>query len=312
MDTGSPKPTAATEDPFRYGWRDVPRKLPDGGVEIDRVPLTLEDVLHPQEGDKIMENTQHERDCRYLADVFSTREFGPPHFAITHDLRVDWGVEGIRGHSPDVGVFVRLNRPLPEGTATLEVKDYKARPVLIVEVVSPSTRVNDVATKFSHYHTVGVPFYVIIDQEKEDGPRVLRAFRRAREAYVEVPLDPEGQVMLPRLDLRLGLADDRVVCFDALTGEELGDYQRITRALEEADRRFEQQTQELEDQILARQQAERDGRNYQQEADRQRQARELAERQARDLDEKASQRIRELEALLRSLQHSGGDPHAAS
>ena len=41
----------ADQPEFPYGWREVQRALPDGSVEFDRIPLTLEDVLHPQEGD---------------------------------------------------------------------------------------------------------------------------------------------------------------------------------------------------------------------------------------------------------------------
>jgi hypothetical protein len=36
---------------FEYGWRDVPRTLPNGRVEWEQIPLTLEDVLHLQYGD---------------------------------------------------------------------------------------------------------------------------------------------------------------------------------------------------------------------------------------------------------------------
>ena len=54
------------EDPFYYGWRYVERKLPDGSTEWEQVPLTLEDVLHPEEGDCIVNNTAHDDTLRYL------------------------------------------------------------------------------------------------------------------------------------------------------------------------------------------------------------------------------------------------------
>src|SRR5436305_10133476 len=95
---------------FPYGWRYVKRSGPEGSEDWEQVPLTLEDVLHPQEGDVIPENSLHESDCRYLADVFSTRPLGPPQTKVTRDLLVHWGVEGVRNHSPDVGVFVGLKR----------------------------------------------------------------------------------------------------------------------------------------------------------------------------------------------------------
>jgi len=46
-------PIAPTRVPFRYGWRFVPRPTPDDPRHLEQVPLTLEDVLHPEAGDFI-------------------------------------------------------------------------------------------------------------------------------------------------------------------------------------------------------------------------------------------------------------------
>src|SRR5262245_44098553 len=63
------RPPTLEEDPSRYGWRYVPARRPDGTVDLDHVPLTLEDVLHPQEGDFIVNNYGHHEDCEYLYAV---------------------------------------------------------------------------------------------------------------------------------------------------------------------------------------------------------------------------------------------------
>ena len=52
-------PEPQGEDPFRYGWRTVRRPGPNGQEVWEDVPLTLEDVLHPQEGDTISERRRH-------------------------------------------------------------------------------------------------------------------------------------------------------------------------------------------------------------------------------------------------------------
>jgi Uma2 family endonuclease len=302
-----PTPTV-TEDPFRYGWRDVYSAGPDGQEAHERVPLTLEDVLHPQEGDVIFQNEVHASDCRYLANVFSTRPIGPPHAVVTEDKGIQWGVEGIRHHSPDIGVFVGLSREPERGSAMLELAELQGRCVLVIEVVSPSTRVNDVVTKIDHYYRVGVPLYVIIDQVKEDGPRALRAYRHGPKHFLPVELDGQGRLLLPLLGLRLGLREGRVVCFDGQTGQELGDYSQVVRELQEKDQKIEDQDRAIEEQVLARQEADRRTRDalkeadqhkkeadrHKQEADRQRQAREQAD-----------ERLRELEALVRTLQQGG-------
>ncbi|MGB9751843.1 MAG: Uma2 family endonuclease, partial [Roseiflexus castenholzii] len=46
MTTASTKPVPAAdapaEDPFRYGWRFVPRPTPDDPHHLEQAPLTLE------------------------------------------------------------------------------------------------------------------------------------------------------------------------------------------------------------------------------------------------------------------------------
>ena len=51
---------------FDYGYREVREKLPDGRCRWKRVPLTLEDVLHPRFGDVHMLGDPHSDDCSYL------------------------------------------------------------------------------------------------------------------------------------------------------------------------------------------------------------------------------------------------------
>src|SRR2546430_10454076 len=51
MTTIAPAPapsSAETDDPYRYGWRYIQHDLPDGNFVVEQVPLTLEDVLHPE------------------------------------------------------------------------------------------------------------------------------------------------------------------------------------------------------------------------------------------------------------------------
>ena len=58
---------------FRYGYREVRKKLPTGRIAWERVPLTLEDVLHPQFGDVHVLSDPHTDDCTYLRDVLKDR-----------------------------------------------------------------------------------------------------------------------------------------------------------------------------------------------------------------------------------------------
>jgi colicin import membrane protein len=287
--TSSSTPTLPPEDDaFRYGWRPV---LSADGTETDRIPLTLEDVLHPQEEDIIPERPIHALERGYLTDVLRSRPLSPPYYAVLTDTLVDWGVPGMRAHSPDVSVFVGLREPLDLEVGTFALRPSGARCVLVTEIVSPHTRSNDVVNKMVHYYRARLPLYVVLDRIHEGGPVALRGYRRGRKTYEPLPLQ-DDRLRLETLDLVLGIRDNRLVCFDA-EGHELGDYVRVARELDEADRKIREQEQALEEAIQAREKEKR-GRLA-----AQRKTREAKRAQAAALD-----RIRELERLLR--ERNGG------
>ena len=58
----------AALDPFRIGYRYVRSVGPDGRENSVMVPLTEEDFLHPQEGDRFMTNELHMETMTYLRD----------------------------------------------------------------------------------------------------------------------------------------------------------------------------------------------------------------------------------------------------
>jgi hypothetical protein len=325
------KPTvtpSSQQEEFPYGWRYVKR-----GDTFDQVPLTLEDVLHPQEDDFIAGNTLHDKDCNYLKYVFESRPLAPPVGLVSHDLIINWGVPGIGNHCPDLAVFVGLSHD-PGQIGTLDLASLGGRCELVVEVVSPSTRNNDVVHKYDHYYRVGIPLYFIIDQKEEDGPRSVHAYRHTPTGYVEDPADDQGRVALPPLGLLLGLRDNRAVCFDAATGKERRDYTRLDQDCERLEdltvqqreaalQQKEEADRAITEQVDARQAAERLAAEAQRrEAEAQRreaEARKEAERSAKEIErvskeaqrarESADQRIRELEEALRRSQSGGtGQP----
>jgi Uma2 family endonuclease len=283
-----PPSPPADANPFRYGWRYVRRIAADGREVLDEIPLTLEDVLHPQEDDVIPERPIHQEDRTYLSDTLRTRL---PRLAGRHllaDCLVDCGVPGQQNTSPDISLFADVARLPPPERGTFRLVESGGRPVLVIELVSPDTRTNDVDRRPEEYYRAGVPLYVIVDQQREAGPRTLRPYRHTPSGYEPIPLDEQKTILLEPLQLRLGLRDNRVVCYDSVTGDALGDYsqEHEARLVAEAQQRLEMkarlaaeagQRQELE----ARLTAERD-------------ARAKAEALAA-----AEQRLRELEAELR-------------
>jgi len=316
-------PPSSPEDPFRYGWRYVKLVLPDGRVELDQVPLTLENTLHPEEEDEIPVCPLHKKECGYLANVLRAIPLAEAGWFVTADLRIDWGVAGIRPHSPDIAVFVGLRDPIELHAGTFHLSDSGGRCVLVIEVVSLDRRDNDVVHKFNHYHRVGIPLYLIVDQEQERGPQTLRPYRWRPEGYEAIPLDAQGRWYMEAWNFYLFLRGEQLIFQDAETGKELGNYSTVSRQLEQADRKLqenetvmEQLVEQRHAEIRAREAAEQQIREQaqareaaEQQIREQTEAREAAERQARDqaqAREAAETRIRELEERLRQM--LGGQP----
>jgi Uma2 family endonuclease len=231
----TPSSAECGRDPFRFGWRWVKPASANGtSGEPECVPLTPDDLLHPQEGDQIPENTIQERDRTYLASVLRLRLRDRPRIRVLSDCLVNWGVPGLGNHSPDVSVFDRLRNPEWEG-GMFRVARQGARPMLVIEIVSPDdsdrkVRDNDVITKVNHYYRAGVPLYAIIDQAEEGGPRSLLGYRRGRSKYARMQLDEQGRLPLKPVGLLLGLRDNVAVCWDAQTGEEILDLTGMAQA----------------------------------------------------------------------------------
>ena len=152
-----------------YGWRLVTQTGPDGRLIYTEIPLTLEDVLHPQEGDVIPENTQHDAERNYLAGVARARVAGRGDALVLSDCLIDWGVPGVRPLAPDLAPVFGVVDP-GRNRGTFRVVEEGAAPCLVVEIVSPRTRENDVVHKLALYHRARVPWYFLVDQEEEDGP----------------------------------------------------------------------------------------------------------------------------------------------
>jgi colicin import membrane protein len=291
----SPVPVPGSEaDPFRYGWRYVPVKQPDGRVELEQVPLTLEDLLFPEEGDFAVQYPSHTKDCSYLRQVFETRLAGDPEALVLADCRVDWNLPGVRPLGPDVAVFLGVPSDFDRGT--LGVAEDAAAPVLVVEVTSPDTRKNDFGIKKDYYHRAGVPLYVIVDARPgPEGRRVeLLGFHHAPEGYDSMPLDDQERLWLEPFNLWLAIANARVVCIDGETGEPIGDYGEQVQARIEAETRSaaaEARSAEVEARIAAEVQARTEA-----------EARAEAEAQARA---ELEARLREMEAELRRSRGEG-------
>ena len=242
MTTATPQPVPLTDadaDPFRYGWRLVPRPTPDNPSHLEQVPLTLDDVLHPEVGDFIVHSDLHETDRMYLTAVLRARLEASGAAIVLSDVRIAWDLPDLRAHGPDVMVIpgVRKRR----NWSTFDAAVERARPALIIEIVSPDARENDVVIKVDHYARAGVAQYVIVDDTGRGGVRRLRLldYRLEGTAYRLQAPDADGRVHLAIADVWLGIRRDHVVCYDA-AGREIGDYVTVVRQAAKAEARAKQ------------------------------------------------------------------------
>ncbi|MEJ5346389.1 MAG: Uma2 family endonuclease [Chloroflexus sp.] len=266
-------PSAPADDPFRYGWRFVHRPTPDDPHHLEQVPLTLEDVLHPEVGDFIVHSIRHETDQRYLTDVLQARLERTGAAIVMSDIRIAWDVPGLRPHSPDVMVIPGITKR--ENWSTFDVAQEGQRPALIIEITSPETREIDLVRKVEHYARAGVAQYVIVDYLTRKEPFRLRLldYRLVGERYVLHPQDEHGRVYLAIARLWLGIADNHVVCYNE-RGEVMGNY---TAMMDLAEAAQAQARREAE----ARAAAEERARLAEEQARREAEARAAAEEQAR-------------------------------
>lgn len=259
--TGTSRVPTTTRDPFFYGWRYVEQEGPSGGKHLAQVPLSRQDVLHPREGDFIVNTEAHHRDREYLKAALRLAINGRAGWQVLGDMRVDWGVEGVRAHGPDLVVFEGVNQAWDLRQGTFRVADFPARPVLVIEVTSPSTRTVDMNEKVVEYHRAGVPFYLIVDHEPtdEDSGRLavgLIAYRSIPEGYVRVADDEKCGVLLPLIGLRVVVEGDRVVAFNP-DGSRVPEVPEMGRGMKQLAEKLEEVQALAEEAITARKDSDR-------------------------------------------------------
>ena len=126
--------TSKEKDLYRYGWREIPHTLPDGQKIYERIPLTLEDIIHPQVGDFRMQSAEHEEISTYLRALLRERFANDPTTIVLGDVLVDWATDEMRGHGPDVAIIFNVRQK--QNWSTFREAEEGTKPSLIIEVTS--------------------------------------------------------------------------------------------------------------------------------------------------------------------------------
>src|SRR5262245_37079512 len=96
---GGQTPRPASEEDYRYGWRDTTVTDPDGEERIVRRALTEEEILHPQEGDFIVQTHWHLVFLINLVLAIEQRLLSLPGVRYRADHLVNWGKPKLGDHA---------------------------------------------------------------------------------------------------------------------------------------------------------------------------------------------------------------------
>ncbi len=285
------------DDLFRYGYRYVARSDERGRQTFVMVPLTEEDVLHPQLEDHVTQNEPHDEDCGYIKVACQIRLAGNPNALVLHDCKIIWDIAGMGDHGPDIAVIFGARRG---ERASFDVAKEGVRPAIIIEVTSRSTRDIDLKTKPRHYWRCRVPCYVIVDELPRRRPRQLRilGYQRGPRGYRRLALNDQGRLWLQALQMWLGQENGRVVCYDqngqpipnpvqAALERELAEQarQQAEEERDQAEQRAAQAEQERDQAEQEREQAEQEREQARLHAEQEAQARGHAEAEVARLQE---------------------------
>jgi Uma2 family endonuclease len=144
------------------GWTvDDLAAFPDDGLRYEIVDGVL--LVSPSP------TWPHQRALRELTDLL--RAACPPHLEVFF-APLDWQPAANRSFQPDLMVVPRLS-----------YADPTPRPVLVVEILSPSTARIDRTLKFSAYADAGVPQYWIVDPGTADTQPTVEVYDLVDGAY---------------------------------------------------------------------------------------------------------------------------------
>jgi len=249
------------ETPYPYGWRYLPRMMADGHITWDKIALTLEENLHPEEDDYLMPRPPHSKNTKYIGSAVEIVVKDDPTAFVSDDLNVDLNLPGVKPVRPDIAVFFDVAKKKAWGT--FDTQKEGTKPTVAFEVTSPSTRHQDFGEKYDYYARAGILYYVILDIEYEPGDNTearnytLHVYHLLQGSYEEMQSDDQGRYWLPPLEMFVGVGEDGILCYDA-QGNFIQDYAQISEALADTRRWAEEQERIAEEQEqIAKQEAER-------------------------------------------------------
>ncbi len=210
-------------DKFPYGWRLKTKTLPSGDKIDYEVPLTIDDLLEPQLGDCMIQRDRHLRSNTNLFTVFDNRYANDPSVGVFSDLKMVWGIPGLKEPAPDVAVVPNLqNQDEEADRPTFKVLQEGTRPGLVIEIMSPGYPGDD-TEKVNIYEQAGVQEYIIINPHSEKAIPYyeIRGYRLVNGKYQLITPDRQGRLLSQTTGVWFGVYQKgrRLKLRDAHTGK---------------------------------------------------------------------------------------------
>jgi Uma2 family endonuclease len=229
-------------EPYPHGWRYVTKTLPNGEQRIDEIPLKPEDFLDPQLGDVMPQRTKHARCNIEIFNRLDNRYADDPTIGVFSDLKIQWGIPGLKEPSPDIAVIKNLKDKEPD-LGTFKVLEQGSRPCLVIEIMSPNYPGDD-TEKVQIYQQAGVEEYVIINpyNKAHQLDYTLIGYRLKGTQYQPIKPDKQGRIKSQTTGVWFQVAEDHqsLILIDAHTNE------KLLTAKEEKAARLEEKAARLE------------------------------------------------------------------
>jgi colicin import membrane protein len=234
-----------SDDPFRYGWRWRRVRLPSGEVVDQEIPLTVEDLLDPEEGDQVTQSGPHGEWFVRLGYLLKRYYESRDDVLVCADMKMLWGIPGLKRPSPDIAIVQGI-RDKGAVRYSFDVLKEGVRPSLIIELVSPQddeVRANDYVKKVEIYQRAGIPEYFILEPPNHftQDRLLITPYRLGSDGrYRRVEPDAQGRFLSETTGLLFGVESDgkTLSLIDIRTGESPLDLpeERARRAEEQARR----------------------------------------------------------------------------
>lgn len=231
-------------------------RLPDGTKDVIQIPLTADEALHPEE-DYFMTDSRLQDLISAAVSEMLRSHITDPHTVVPRNLLIKWDNPSLRKHAPDVCVIPNV-RDSKTNWTTFYVAQEGTRPILIIEVVSASSKEHDRVTKVEQYAQAKVQEYVYIDYWTRKGQMVweIAGFRLHDNHYLPMLPDEDGAIYCESVGVRMGVDNGRVWMENYETGEPLLTNEEAQSARRAAEAQAEAEAVRADTEAAARQAAE--------------------------------------------------------